>query len=66
MQNNKELELIAMVQDVQQEQSKYFKEKKLYGNSTTQLEICKTKEKQLKDYLAKRKKEIENIQVELF
>jgi hypothetical protein len=55
-----ELQLIRMVQQVQHEQHKYFKEKFLYGNSTTQLEICKKLEKELKVYCTKRAKEIED------
>jgi hypothetical protein len=57
---NSELQLIRMVQKVQHEQHKYFTEKRLYGNSTTQLEICKKLEKELKAYCAKRAKEIED------
>lgn len=56
---NKELELIKMVQDLQEEQKKYWAERRLYGNSETQLSICKKKEKDLKEYCKNRLKEIE-------
>ena len=62
---NKELVLIAMVEEVQREQHRYYKEKRLYGNSSQQLEKCKKLEKQLKEYCTKRKKEIENKQQQL-
>lgn len=63
---NKELELITMVEEVQREQHQYFKEKRLYGNSSQQLEKCKKLEKELKDYCTKRKKEIETQRTQLF
>lgn len=59
---SKELQLIAMVERLQAEQHKYFKEKRQYGNSPTQLELCKKLESELKKYCADRKKEIENEQ----
>lgn len=66
MDTNKELELITMIEKVQREQHQYFKEKRLYGNSSQQLEKCKILEKQLKDYCTKRRKEIESKQQNLF
>lgn len=54
----KELELINMVQELQKEQSEYFRLKKMYGNATQQLELCKKLEKELKKYCIDRKEEI--------
>jgi hypothetical protein len=63
---NYELELITMVQKVQAEQKEYWSLKRKYGNATQQLDLCKKLEKELKEYCNKRKKEIENIQTQLF
>lgn len=55
----KELQLIRMVQKLQHEQHKYFREKRLYGNSTQQLELCKKLERELAKHCEIRAKEIE-------
>lgn len=64
MENN-ELILIEMVLKMQAEQRKYFKEKRQYGNSTQQLDICKKLEKELKQHCEKRKEILTNKQTEL-
>lgn len=64
--HNSELELINKYIHVRSEQKKYFKEKRLYGNSTQQLDLCKQLEKELDEYCNKRKKELESKQQNLF
>lgn len=53
--------MVAVNYELEAEQSKYMSEKYKYGNSLTQLEICKKKEKELKNYCAQRLKEIEEM-----
>jgi hypothetical protein len=63
---NHELILIEMVLQMQAEQRKYFKEKRIYGNSTQQLDVCKKLEKELKQHCEKRKEILTKKQTELF
>jgi hypothetical protein len=63
---NKELQLIAMVQNLEANWAKYSQEVRDHGSSRTQLDTCKGLQKKLRAYCEKRKKEIESKQQKLF